>query len=182
MTWRHCWSRRRRRSASSLRSLASRSLYSKCYSQRHKKCGAAGFCHAQKGHAATPYKRLKQMLSERANACVIEVGECNTSQVCSCCHGRLKSVKGEKFVGEGVTAYMIHGIKVCPHCKVTWNRDVNASRNILHIFQELRNGRGRPEAFLPRKTKGQRKGYAADSVPPMPLRGLSVYSDDMSLC
>ena len=49
----------------------------------------------------------------------------------------------------------IYGIKVCNHCVTTWDRDLNAARNILAIFLALRAGRPRPQVFRPTRARRQ---------------------------
>ena len=80
------------------------------------------------------------------NVTLVEIGECNTSQRCCRCHEKMKNAR--KVVdGDGIHQELIHAVKVCPHCCTTWNRDLNASRNIAHIFNMLRSGEERPEAL-----------------------------------
>ena len=45
----------------------------------------------------------------------------------------------------------IHAVKVCQHCSTTWNRDVNAAKNIRAIYEALARGEGRPQAFETRR-------------------------------
>jgi transposase len=106
--------------------------------------------------APTPYKRLRRLVGERDNVTLVLVGECNTSQKCCRCHKPMENVMGEKISWDrGVYRSRIHAVKVCPTCLTTWNRDVNAARNIRTIFLALREGRDRPEAFLPRRNRNQ---------------------------
>ena len=113
--------------------------------------GAAGFGHALRGNPASPYGRIEKGLRKRKDCYVVKIGECCTSQKCSCCHHQLQKVKGERVIGgvlrQGIDTY---GIKVCNHCMTTWDRDLNAARNILAIFLALRGERPRPQAFVPR--------------------------------
>jgi hypothetical protein len=39
---------------------------------------------------------------------------------------------------------IVHGLLMCQHCKKVWNRDVNASLNILEIITSIVNGKERP--------------------------------------
>ena len=105
---------------------------------------------------ATPYKRLRRLVEERENVTFVAVGECNTSQKCCRCHERMENVMGEKIRDGRFCRFRIHAVKVCPNCLTTWNRDVNAARNIRSVFLALRGvcgARDRPEAFLPRRNR-----------------------------
>lgn len=120
---------------------------------------AAGFGHAMRGNAASPYGRIAKAL-ENLNKChLLKIGECNTSQKCSCCHAQLKTISGERFQGGALQWVEIYGIKVCNHCVTTWDRDLNAARNILAIFLTLRGGEPRPHAFRPQSA---RRGAAVE--------------------
>lgn len=40
-----------------------------------------------------------------------------------------------KAMAKGYDCREIHGVRVCSTCNIHWNRDVNAARNLLHMFQ-----------------------------------------------
>lgn len=125
--------------------------------------GAADFPHAMKGNIASAYKRLKKTLALRSNVKLVEVGECNTSQKCCQCHQKMKNAKKEVVIGNEISQESIYAVKVCPHCSTTWNRDLNASRNIAHIFNVLRSGKERPEVFRPQRNQSRERGLSAVS-------------------
>ena len=78
--------------------------------------GAAGFSHALRGNPASPYGRIEKGLRKRKDCYVVKMGECNTSQKCSCCHRQLQPVKGERVIGGVLRRGIdIYGIKVCNH-------------------------------------------------------------------
>ena len=103
-----------------------------------------------------PYKRLKTELKK--HAWVFDVDEAYTSQVCSCCHKK-KLVNLHRHLENGERC-SVHAVLHCTNseCKrKTWDRDVNASRNIFEIFLATLNGLKRPEAFYPdEKPKAKR--------------------------
>jgi len=111
--------------------------------------GAADFPHAMRGNVASAYKKLIKLVEARENVTMAKVGECNTSQKCCRCLNPMKNATREVDVNGEVHKENIHAVKVCPHCRTTWNRDLNAPHNIRHIFYQLRAGNGRPEAFRP---------------------------------
>ena len=83
--------------------------------------GDASFAHNSRGHASTPTKGLRRRLQGRCRLRMID--EYRTSITCSLCDGTLPK-RTRRWQ-----------VKVCPDvCLTTWNRDVNAARNILSIF------------------------------------------------
>jgi transposase len=63
----------------------------------------------------------------------------------------------------------IHAVKMCRHCSTTWNRDLNAARNIGHIFERIRESGVRPEVFRPRR-RGTTNGRGRAAASGVPLR------------
>jgi Putative transposase DNA-binding domain len=86
--------------------------------------GSAMFDHASRGHKAGPVKGFKKELEKRCK--VVLVGEYLTSQICSVCHKRFDPRQP------------LYAAKQCrgenPECRIQWNRDVNAARNIRDIY------------------------------------------------
>lgn len=92
--------------------------------------GGGKFSHASRGHAPTPNVHLyKQMTYRRLR--VRMTTEHRTSKLCSRCHSDTRQGK-------------YWWVKVCLNadCRVFWNRDVNAARNIrdIFVFQDAHNG------------------------------------------
>ncbi len=66
-----------------------------------------------------------------------------------------REVQGEQGQARAWTlarrgTFATHGVRWCPHqsCEKTWDRDVNAARNMRQVFlYMLRNGHRRPTAF-----------------------------------
>ena len=119
-----------------------------------------------KGGNAGPVKKIKQEL--RHHATVIRIREYNTSQVCSNCNHELKTKKlvllhkeksrldegGNKVEDEGKKV-KCHEVVRCRNneCAITWQRDVNASRNIYDLLLHIRDGKDRPAVFCRPKRK-----------------------------
>lgn len=97
--------------------------------------GDASFAHNSRGHASTPTKELRRRLKGRCRLRMID--EYRTSITCSKCDGSLPKR----------TRYW--QVKVCQDiCLTSWNRDVNAARNILAIFLWMTANQGeRPWCF-----------------------------------
>ena len=134
-----------------------------------------------------PVKEIKRRLSRRPNVLFRSVDEFRSSCVCSCCHGRLTNMRAHSMVrrrvwpeaedeGEGrqpslqlvaVPHNKVHKVLHCRNsvesavvqrcCGATWNRDVNASKNILSFLRAWIDGEPRPSAFL-RGGGGQKGG------------------------
>ena len=109
-----------------------------------------------------PIQKIKEEIGKRKNAAIKPVDEFRSSQLDSNTHVRLvnmkaKTVKRQKD-GTMKTSENVKVHKVL-HCKpsdkgsrtgfleTTWNRDVNASRNILMLFRCEMDGALRPVAF-----------------------------------
>jgi hypothetical protein len=97
--------------------------------------GDGDFAHNSPGHPSMPTKAWRQRLRGRCRLRMID--EYRTSIVCSLCEGALP--KRTRF----------WQVKVCPDiCLTTWNRDVNAARNIRAIFLHMNSMAGqRPYVF-----------------------------------
>ncbi|XP_043467309.1 uncharacterized protein LOC122501699 isoform X1 [Leptopilina heterotoma] len=80
-----------------------------------------------KGYTKAPLKRIQQTLFQRSEELgkdklqVVKVNEFNTTKMCSRCVRPLKISKSP------------HRYTYCAKCKTTWERDVNAGRNILNL-------------------------------------------------
>jgi len=107
--------------------------------------GGASSCSTGCGYAPVPQKRLRMRLENIHRARVSIIGECYTSQRCSQC----KHFLSKFFVGEED----IWALKRCTHCKssrgtdLIWNRDRNASLNIMSIYMHLARTGERPTEF-----------------------------------
>lgn len=89
-----------------------------------------------KGTTTCPLGKIAQSIGKKRR--LVYVNERYTTQKCSaCCHRNAKTEtvpalhKGPQTKANG-KVYMpkIHGLRQCPHCARTWNRDYNAARNI----------------------------------------------------
>ena len=88
---------------------------------------------------------------------MVSVDEHLTSKLHSCCHHRMKQMYQKRVCRDGVMrSVKVHSVLHCDNngCHgMTVNRDVNASRNILHILRATAGGGPRPEAFHRSRTK-----------------------------
>ena len=107
--------------------------------------GGASSCSTGCGYAPVPQKRLRARLEKIHGARVSIIGECYTSQRCSQC----KHFLSKFIVGQDD----IWALKRCTHCKssrgtdLIWNRDRNASLNIMSIYMHLARTGTRPMEF-----------------------------------
>jgi len=113
--------------------------------------GAAAFSSCMKGNKPVPKNKLITALSKKTT--VIMVDEFNTSQKCSCCHHQLKGMKNEGKIVYGVKQCMECCIDNSKPCNVTHNRDRNAAKNILYIFQHWLIHGKRPKIFSRKNSK-----------------------------
>ena len=117
---------------------------------------------------AGPIQMIKDKIGRRPNAAIKSVDEYMTSQLDSnnlvkLVNMRAKTVKkmrdGSKVERLNNKVHKVLHCKPSDGCKLlactetTWNRDVNASRNIMKLFLHELNGLARPAAFCrPEKT------------------------------
>jgi len=100
-----------------------------------------GNCTGQKRYFPFPTKELIRHLQHYKDTTVIIFDEFRTSKCCSKCafNQDLKERRGDKMCGENKEGgrrneFPIYGVRVCKHCRVRWNRDINAARNMRLIF------------------------------------------------
>jgi hypothetical protein len=111
--------------------------------------GDARFPSTMRGVRAVPVKRFRKQLPRYVT--VVPVSEMRTSRVCSKGCGwddepttreewkkrkkeyDLINMRSERRAC-GCPGAGVHAIVICPHCNMTWHRDVNAARNIAYMF------------------------------------------------
>ena len=115
-----------------------------------------------------PLKEIKQMLQESPHVKYHGIDEFRTSQTCCACHNRLTNMRayttrvrrkrdnGGLLQEEKVTSLgKVHKVLHCTSgklgdslsCGMTWDRDVNASRNIMELLMFEIAGKERPKVF-----------------------------------
>ena len=142
-----------------------------------------------------PMNAIKRQLQEMKNVHFDLIDEDLTSVTCHGCHQRLTNMKakstnykkskdgkrGEKYV----THSRVHKVLHCRNsdnrssgrCGTTWNRDVNASKNILLIAVKKFTGEGRPMQFCratPKKQYGVRRKEKGPDPTPNQLPGSAL--------
>ncbi len=136
-----------------------------------------GFGDWQGGHGSPisrrtcgPLQEIKLDLRSRRDVVLLDVDEFRTSITCNTCHGRLCNMKGvtthrvdhrdgtiRQLTNQKVHKVLHCNSNVCrSHNHTTWNRDVNASKNILMLAVLMLKGWGRPVAFCRTKPKRAR--------------------------
>ena len=105
-----------------------------------------------------PIEEIKHRLQRRAGVWFFHVDEHLTSQTCSCCRQRLVNMrasavtKAKDGTKKEAQRVKVHSVLHCKssdgngsdRCGVTWNRDVNASVNILNLAFGMIHGEARP--------------------------------------
>ena len=120
-----------------------------------------------------PIQEIKFVLSKKKNVIMEEVDEYRSSKVCSCCNNVLSNMKAKRTTkrtqGDGsvkITTQKskVHKILHCRRssnnlggcCGASWDRDINAARNLLVLTQCQIFGIQRPIAFCrPSSTRNQ---------------------------
>ena len=90
-----------------------------------------------KKHPSTPNKKLREALIRYKDCKVVSVNEYRTSKECSLCHSVVKNVS------------KIHQVVRCTNneCSMCWQRDINASRNIIQKLYYENLGLNPPNAI-----------------------------------
>ena len=93
-----------------------------------------------KKHPSTPNKKLREALARYKNCKVISVNEYRTSKECSKCKEAVYNIKN-------CNKKRCHQVVRCSNneCSMCWQRDKNASRNILRKLYSENLGRNPPE-------------------------------------
>ena len=119
--------------------------------------GDAKFAHTRVGLSATPIFKMIAKLSKHRR--VIVCPEHCTTKRCSACRDSkadTKSAYSSRIITSKRTgkAYhpKIHGLRHCEQCHRTWNRDLNAARNIFFMFENLMLKRSKA-SYLDKKQK-----------------------------
>ena len=111
-----------------------------------------------RGHPTTPILKLKREL--RNHCTVVGIDEYNTSKVCSSCNKPIELyrnlIRRKKWGVLEAKARMsnIYSVIRCKHneCSLCcWDRDINASKNILGLLTNQYKGLARPNCFKPAK-------------------------------
>jgi Putative transposase DNA-binding domain len=113
--------------------------------------GDASFSHTSKGYAASPRRKWVTERMKRIHGLnVIPIWEFNTSRVCANCHSLngLVDMRGQHISKP-------HFVRRCANieCGTIWNRDVNASLNMLYLTHLILHNYNRPDYF--RKSLGK---------------------------
>lgn len=112
---------------------------------------------------AGPLQEIKHELAARENVELHSIGEYKTSITCHCCWGKLQNMKATSIkvnkdgTREAQPRHKIHKVLHCKpsglgdvtisRCGHTWNRDVNAAKNMLMLLMLQRKGWQRPDPF-----------------------------------
>ena len=120
-----------------------------------------------KRHCSGPVAEIRRALKRRRNVLYTNIDERNTSCKCHGCHERLVNMKADSVVcrksQDGGRDKMVrldtrvHKVLHCRNsvgsapiegrCGTTWNRDVNAAKNMLLLLAKWIRGEQRPAAF-----------------------------------
>ena len=108
-----------------------------------------------------PNKAFKRHVEKTTRMSFFGVDEYFTSQKCSECESQTKSVYHlkEKIIDGNASLQhvKIHELRRCNNneCRILWNRDVNACRNIMKVFICNLLGNERPKYLCRDQTPGE---------------------------
>lgn len=128
----------------------------------------SGHQSAVKRKTCGPIEEIKHRLKARPNVvALLDIDEFRTSMTCWCCKNRLRNMVATttKKHSDGtrhVRRSKVHTVLHCrssvvdgsSRCGATWNRDVNASRNILELAMTRIHGFIRPAALCRQPFQG----------------------------
>lgn len=106
----------------------------------------------------SPCKELRKMVEMKCpQVLIVDVDEHLTTKMCSSCESKTCEIHKYEYEEDGFTKtkrVKIYGLRRCENneCRITWDRDVNGSLNILLILKSMLSSERRP-AYLERKRK-----------------------------
>lgn len=126
-----------------------------------------------------PIRDVKRRLESRDNVLFLNIAEHRTSKVCHTCNSELcnmkaKTTRWQRDGSKREIASRVHKVLHCRNsvktassevrCGATWNRDVNASRNMLELAMCKILGYQRPDAFCTKQQRMLRGGVVNQGV------------------
>jgi len=107
-----------------------------------------------------PNKGFRNYLEKRSKVVIMDVDEYKSTKMCSVCESETSgSIKVGKEIemndgSKEVKKVQVYGLRRCMNneCRITWDRELNADRNIMKIFLSSLQGIERPE-YLCREEK-----------------------------
>jgi hypothetical protein len=118
--------------------------------------GMGRFNASSRGYKPAPANQrwVTNRLTKGLHAKVININEYNTSQVCSNCFASRKlcavGSNRDPFPAQPGSIQKSHFVRRCTLCRTIWNRDVNASRNMVYLALHKVYGVDRPVLFSSR--------------------------------
>ena len=118
--------------------------------------GMGRFNASSRGYKPAPANQrwVTNRLTKGLHAIVININEYNTSQVCSHCFASRKlcavGSNRDPFPAQPGSIQKSHFVRRCTVCRTIWNRDVNASRNMVYLALHKVYGLDRPVLFSSR--------------------------------
>ena len=103
--------------------------------------GAGKFNASSPGYKSSPTRSsyFANRLKKVHNATVLNIWEFNTSQICSKCQAPVKlcgvATQQDPFMTPANIVQKHHFVRRCTNnlCRIIWNRDVNAARNMAFL-------------------------------------------------
>jgi hypothetical protein len=117
--------------------------------------GAGKFNASSPGYKPSPTRSsyFANRLKKVHNATVLNIWEFNTSQICSKCQAPVKlcgvATQQDPFMTPANIVQKHHFVRRCTNnlCRIIWNRDVNAARNMAFLGIHLVYQVDRPDPF-----------------------------------
>jgi len=110
--------------------------------------------------ASVPIKGFRAILERDNRVDIVDIHEAYTSKMCSTCHAENGKIRYLKTVikSDGSSQNVLvsaYGVLRCTNneCGISWDRDINAGRNILALLKCKKDGQERPSYLCKKKTK-----------------------------
>ena len=85
---------------------------------------------------------IPEPFTSQIASCIFVRGEDHPARLVEICDRVMDGI-----VVRGARSSRIYAVKKCRHCFTPWNRDINAARNILRIYQSILSDGVLPEIF-----------------------------------